>query len=125
MKNDSFHLRLSTALKAKLIRDSALSGFATPTAYLQELIDRGLPLSKSIDMRLQEFEKNLDTELDNLSNKVKDMHKQIYLVYKVAARVLVRSFYIKPGSASENDLAETNSILESDFINVEKKFREE
>lgn len=125
MKNDSFHLRLSTALKAKLVRDSALCGFTTPTKYLKELIERGLPVSKSIDKRLEDFEKNLDTELDNLSGEVKDMHKLIYLTYRVAARVLIRSFYIKRGESSDNDLEEARSIIDGEVINMEKRFSEE
>lgn len=125
MKKTTFNLLLPKELKAKLIRDSALNGFASPTAYLKELIKRGLSLSKPIDMKFEEFEKNLDTELDNLSKEVKGMHKLIYLTYKVAVRVLIRSFYIKRGESSDNDLEEARSIIDGEVINMEKRFSEE
>ncbi|MCK4766581.1 MAG: hypothetical protein KAW12_30590 [Candidatus Aminicenantes bacterium] len=127
MRKESFHLKLPQVLKDKLIRDSASYKFSTPTAYLHELIKKGLPLTGNLDIRLQLIEKKLDSLTDNVfahnkrtSSFLGKIYKKLYVVYKVAAYILARTFFIKPGNISQDDFAQTKAFIEEQVKKIEK-----
>ena len=118
-RNQRFEFKLTTETKKKLLRDSALNGYASPSAYLSELIEVGPPVSKNLDLRLQLIEKKVETYANNLeiqNNNIlslsKDIFKRNYIVYRIAAFLLSRSFFIKPGNVSEDDISDSNRFIE-------------
>ena len=122
MKNKRFTFTLKDSLRRKLTRDTMFLEFPSISAYLNELIEKGLPASKSLDSRLQEVEKKLETLSDSLLNELKDLHKRVYITYRIVSYSLARSYFIKPGSISENDMEDANAFIESEVKNMEKKF---
>ena len=123
MKNRKVSFRLPDNLRNKLLRDSLISGFDNPSSYLCKLIERGLPKIDSNVTKVQDVNHEHMFLLESLSEKVNDLQKRDYITYKIAAHILARSLFIKPGFIPENIIAEANSLIESEVKNMEKKFR--
>jgi hypothetical protein len=119
-----FNLSLPNDLKAKLLRDSALYGFATPTAYLNELIERGLPVSKAIDTRLKAIEEKQDEFAGEMTDEVLALHKRLYLTYRLAAKTLIHSFFIKPGPVTDEAVAEAKALIDEEIENTREAFED-
>ena len=122
-KNDCFKLRLPKALKAKLLRDSALYGFATPTAYLRELIERGLPVSKSIETRLKAIEDTQDEFASEMAKEVLTLHKRLYVTYRLSEKILTHAVYIESGPVTEEAEGEAKAIIDEEIENTREAFK--
>ena len=120
---------ISEELKKKFISDSARHNFPSLTAYLKELIERGLPLSKSLEKRLQFIEEKVETNAENLEienqktlSLLKEVYKRVYVNSKIVSFILARTFFIKPGKISDNDFDDAKYFIENELALFEKKF---
>jgi hypothetical protein len=52
-------------------------------------------------------------------------YKRIYVAYRLVSYILGRSFYIKPGNISMQDLEETNRIIDKEIDHVRKMSEKE
>ncbi|MCK4765399.1 MAG: hypothetical protein KAW12_24570 [Candidatus Aminicenantes bacterium] len=123
MRTRKFQFRLPDDLRNKVLRDSVMMGFPSISSYLCKLIEIGLPQIESKNINVQDVIQEQRILLDSLSEKVNDLQKRDYITYKIAAHILARSFFTKPGVLPENIIAEANSLIESEVKNMEKKFR--
>ena len=127
MKNKSFTFTLRNSLRNKLINDTINNGFSSISAYINELIKKGLPVDEPIDLRLKLVEKKLDSLTDNVfaHNKrtyslLEKLFKKFAVVYKIAAHILARTFFIKPGNISQDDFVQTKAFIEEQVKRIEE-----
>ena len=128
-KDQRFEFKLTSETKKKLLRDSALNGYFSPSAYLAKLIDIGPPVSEDLDIRLQLIEKKVEVYGNNLEiqNKkivslTQDIFKRNYIIYRIVAFLLSRSFFIKRGKVSEEDIDDSNRFIEEQLDNYMNRF---
>ena len=119
----TFNFSLPNDLKTKLLRDSALYGFATPTAYLRELIERGLPVSKSIETRLKAIEEKQGEFAGEMAKEVLNVHKRLYVTYRIAEKILTHAVYIKPGPVKEEAEDEANAMIDEEIEYTREAFK--
>ena len=130
MKKDKrFEFKLTADMKRKLIRDSVLSGYLTPSAYLTKLIEMGPPVGDSFEVRLQLIEEKIDMlSKDNtyINNKilsiVQSIFKRNYIVYRIVSFLLARSFFSNPGRISEEDISSSDAFIRKELKQFEKKY---
>jgi len=120
----TFNFSLPNDLKTKLLRDSALYGFATPTAYLRELIERGLPVSKSIETRLKAIEDKQDEFAGEISKKVLNLRKRLFVTYNLVAKNLIHAVYMEPGPVTEEAVAEAKELIDQEIENMREVFKD-
>ena len=104
---------LPKTIKPRFFLDSTLYGFATPTAYLRELIERGLPVSKSIETRLKAIEDKQDEFAGEMAKEVLTLQKRLYVTYRLAEKTLIHAVYMKPGPVTDEAVAEAKALCTS------------
>jgi hypothetical protein len=128
-----FSLNLDAQQKEKLYRDAGKNGFSSPTSYLIDFIEKGgSSVSDSLELRLQLIEKKVEVYSSNQEMQHKKLftlleraYKRIYVAYRLVSYILGRSFYIKPGNISMQDLEETNRIIDKEIDHVRKMSEKE
>ena len=124
--------RITDELKSKLIEDSIKNNFPSMTAYLEKLINIGLPFSDSLETRLQFIEKKVDTNAKNLEIQIKKLfslleklNKRLLLIYRIISQILARTFYIKSGHITESDIEASNRLIEQEVNKILEKTENE
>ena len=121
MKNKLFAFTLKETLRQKLVSDSQNLGFPSISAYINELIRTGLPVSESLDLRLQLIEKKIDTLFHDIRTLKGDVNRRTFITFRLTSYILARSFFIKQGDASEDDIKEANKIIEHEMSMFKKR----
>ena len=126
-----FNFQLTERQKAKLLSDASRNGFPTASSYLLKLIEIGLPLPESLDLRLQLIEKKIDDLTDNVTalhdrdfTLLKKIFKRVSIVYRVAAYSLARLFYIESGDVSQENVEDANVIIRDEIEEIEEYYPE-
>ena len=131
MRKEKLSISLSPEIKKKATLDSVRLGFTSKSLYLSELIQKGLPVSESLDIRLQLIEQKIDmlpgnilTMLKNFSHEIdaslSDINRRTHVTFKIVSFILARTFLIKDGAISDDEVKRTNSFVENE-INTFKK----
>ena len=122
-KKTTFNFSLPNDLKTKLLRDSALYGFTTPTAYLRELIERGLPVSKSIETRLKTIEEKQGEFAGEMAKEVLTSHKRLYVTYRLAEKILTHAVNMQSGPVTEEAEDEAKAIIDEEIEYTREVFK--
>ena len=131
MKNKRFTFTLENRLREKLVRDSLKSNYSSISAYLNELIKRGLPTVEPMDIWM----KYIDKKIDHLSDNITASHnqnttllgkifKRVFVVYRLAGYILARQFHQKSGFVSQQNKDAANKIIKFEIEETDNKFRE-
>jgi hypothetical protein len=131
MKNKRFTFTLENSLKEKLVHDYLKSKFPSISAYLNELIKRGLPTSEPLDLWMKLIDKKIDCLTDNVTafhtrnfTLLEKIFKRIHIVYRVVGYALARLFYLKSGPVSPDDIEDANVIIKREVAEIERNYRE-
>lgn len=131
MSKENLTITISPEIKQKLTIDSVRLGFTSKSLYLSELVRKGLPVSESLDIRLQLIEQKIDmlpgnilTMLKNQSNEIgtslKDVDRRTHLTFRIVSFILARTFLMAKGTISEDDIKRANTFIENE-LNAFKK----
>jgi len=131
-KRQNFTFRMPPMLKEKLYSDCRRYNFPTPSAYLCELVKRGINLTEPIDLKL----KVIDQKIETLTSFIKAndqgilprmmfLIKRVMVIYKIVANSLARNISMAGNEIPEESIMQTNSIIEWEFARVEKKFEKD
>ena len=131
MKNKRFTFTLKNSLKEKLVHDSLKSEFPSISAYLNELIRRGLPSVEPMDIWMKYIDKKIDCLTDNITafqnhhtSLLGKIFKRVYVNYKLAGYVLARLFHQTPGFIPQDSKDAANKIIKSELEDAENRFPE-
>jgi hypothetical protein len=129
MHKEKITISIEPEVKKKLILDFVRLGYSSKSSYINELIKRGLPVSESLDIRLQLIEKKVDTYTKNLEmqNKktfslLKDVFKRVHISTKVVFHILTRTFFIKSGQVPGDDISDANELIEEEVKEYEEQY---
>jgi len=131
MKNKRFVFTLENSLKEKLVHDSLKSNFPSVSAYLAELIKRGLPTSEPMDVWMRYIDQKIDCLGENITT-VQNHHttllwkifKRVYVNYKLAGYILARLFHQTPGFIPQDSKDAANKLIKSELEEAENRFPE-
>ena len=126
-----FNFLLTDQQKSKMLSDASRNGFPTASSYLVRLIEIGLPLPESLDLRMKFIEKKIDCLTDNVTSfhnrnfaLLEKIFTRIQIVYRVVGYTLARLFYLKSGPVSPDDIEDANVIIKREVEEIEKNYRE-
>jgi hypothetical protein len=124
-----FNFLLTDEQKSKLFSDASRNGFPTTSSYLIKLIEIGLPLPESLDLRMKLIDKKIDCLTDNVTafhnrnfTLLEKIFKRIQIVYRVVAYSLARLFHMKSDPVSQDNLDDANAIIQHELDRIEKKY---
>jgi primase-polymerase (primpol)-like protein len=131
MKNKRFTFTLENSLKEKLVHDSLKSKYSSISAYLNELIKRGLPSVEPMDVWMKYIDKKIDCLSDNITafhnhhtTLLGKIFKRVYVNYRLAGYILARLFHHKSGLISQENKDAANKIIEVELEETENRFPE-
>ncbi len=123
-KNNRFKFTLKEGLRDKLVLDSKIPDYPSISAYLNALIETGLPKMVSIENKIDRFEEKLDS-MNSFLDALDQVHRRLYITYRIAAYLLARSFLSELGApVSEEEMVKANSFIESEVEKMKKKFED-
>jgi len=131
MKNKKFTFTLENSLKEKLVHDSLKSEYPLISAYLNELIKRGLPTSEPMDIWMKYIDKKIDSLSDNITafqnrntTLFGKIFKRVFVIYRLAGYILARQFHQTPGFISQDSKDAANKIIRGELEDTENRFPE-
>jgi len=125
MKNERITIRLSAELKEKLSENALKNGFPSATAYLVSLIEKGSSRPDNLDAKLQAIEKKIDAIADQQVKSpfsLEKIFKHAYMCFRLISYILTRTFYIKPGKVSEENMEISHAYIDREVKFMHEKY---